>query len=168
MVATPPQTDTYSTALDIFDRTHPLRVDVYENLKVTIAGSGGITIGTVDQGLGGLSPWLVQVVPSGTGTNLFASNDSVPYGTETTILSHTVTTPFAISQLIAWGTYDGEFLLRQNGTIVGGGRTSAADRTLNITYTVAPIPTTAGDVILVTILEYGSGLQQFRCNLLGE
>lgn len=35
MVDTPPQTDTYSTALDIFDRTHPLRVDVDENLKVT-------------------------------------------------------------------------------------------------------------------------------------
>lgn len=37
MVATPPQTDTYNTALDIFDRTHPLRVDVDENLKVNIA-----------------------------------------------------------------------------------------------------------------------------------
>jgi hypothetical protein len=35
MVDTPPQTDTYNTALDIFDRTHPLRVDVDENLKVT-------------------------------------------------------------------------------------------------------------------------------------
>jgi hypothetical protein len=35
MVATPSQTDTYSTALDIFDRTHPLRVDADENLKVT-------------------------------------------------------------------------------------------------------------------------------------
>ena len=47
MVDTPPQTDTYSSALDIFDRTHPLRVDAFENLKVTIAGSGGVTIGTV-------------------------------------------------------------------------------------------------------------------------
>ena len=35
MVATPSQTDTYNTALDIFDRTHPLRVDADENLKVT-------------------------------------------------------------------------------------------------------------------------------------
>lgn len=35
MVDTPSQTDTYSTALDIFDRTHPLRVDVDENLKIT-------------------------------------------------------------------------------------------------------------------------------------
>src|SRR6185295_11482477 len=35
MVDTPPQTDTYNTALDIFDRTHTLRVDADENLKVT-------------------------------------------------------------------------------------------------------------------------------------
>ena len=44
MVATPPQTDTYNTALDIFDRTHPLRVDADENLKVvgtfTVVPSG--------------------------------------------------------------------------------------------------------------------------------
>lgn len=61
MVATPPQTDTYNTALDVFDRTHPLRVDVDENLKVTLAGSGSVTIGTVNQGTGGASPWLVNV-----------------------------------------------------------------------------------------------------------
>lgn len=36
MVATPPQTDTYNSALDIFDRTHPLRVDVNENLKTAV------------------------------------------------------------------------------------------------------------------------------------
>lgn len=34
MVDTPSQTDTYGTALDIFDRTHPLRVDAEENLKI--------------------------------------------------------------------------------------------------------------------------------------
>jgi|ERR1019366_5296293 hypothetical protein len=34
MPETPPQTDTYNTALDIFDRTHPLRVDIDENLKI--------------------------------------------------------------------------------------------------------------------------------------
>lgn len=79
MVATPPQTDTYSTALDIFDRTHPLRVDADENLKVTVVGgSGG---GTVDQGAPGALAWpvlnLAQLVPvafdsvvlSPTGTN---------------------------------------------------------------------------------------------------
>src|ERR1700682_3306087 len=94
MPQTPPQTDTYNTALDIFDRTHPLRVDVDENLKVTgtfvttpsgiqdvnivgttiavpvsqsgtwtvnLANEPIIDIGKVDQGTGGLSPWLVNV-----------------------------------------------------------------------------------------------------------
>jgi hypothetical protein len=125
-----------------------------------------IVAGTVAVTQGG--PFAVSIVGSTTGTNLFATTDTVPYGTETVILTHTVTTPFAINELIAWGTYDGEFLIRQNGTIVGGGRTSAADRTLDLVYAAAPIPTTAGDVITVTILEYGPGLQQFRCNLLGE
>lgn len=125
-----------------------------------------IVAGTVAVTQGG--PFAVSIVGSTTGTNLFATTDTVSFGIETTILTHTVTTVFAISQLVAWGTYDGEFLIRVNGTIVGGGRTSAADRTLNLTYTVAPIPTTLGDVIVVTILEYGPGLQQFRCNLLGE
>lgn len=36
MPQTPPQTDTYNTALDIFDRTHPLRVDTDENLKTVV------------------------------------------------------------------------------------------------------------------------------------
>ncbi len=47
MVATPSQTDTYNTALDIFDKTHPLRVDVDENLKVTIEGPVGPVSGTI-------------------------------------------------------------------------------------------------------------------------
>lgn len=55
MVDTPPQTDTYSTALDIFDRTHPLRVDVDENLKVvgtvTTVPSGIQTVAIDQSGL---------------------------------------------------------------------------------------------------------------------
>jgi len=75
---------------------------------------------------------------------------------------------FHIRQIVGWGTYDGEFLIRKNGSIVGGGRTSAADRTLDISYRAGQIPTVNGDVITVTILEYGPGTQQFRVNLLGE
>lgn len=59
-VPTPPQTDTYSTALDIYDHTQPLTVDAANRLYVNAIISGGSsTIGTVDQGLGGSSPWLV-------------------------------------------------------------------------------------------------------------
>jgi len=124
-----------------------------------------IVAGTV--GVTQAGPFSVSIIGSSTGKNLFATNDSVPYGVETVILSYTTTGTFSITQVVAWGTYDGEFLIRQNGTIVGGGRTSAADRTLNVTYE-SPVPTSLGDVITVTILEYGPGLQQFRCNLIGE
>lgn len=58
MVATPAQTDTYSTALDIFDRTHPLRVDIDENLKVVLSA------GSINQGAPGPSPWPVVENPS--------------------------------------------------------------------------------------------------------
>jgi hypothetical protein len=63
MPQTPPQTDTYNTALDIFDRTHPLRVDVNENLKVTLAGSN-VNIGIVTQGAAGAQAWAVVNEPS--------------------------------------------------------------------------------------------------------
>jgi hypothetical protein len=105
--------------------------------------------------------------PSPTGFSLFATNDSVPFGIETTILTYNVTSGLYINQIIAWGQYDGEFLVRQNGTIISGGRTSAADRTLNLIYS-EPLHTISGDVITVTILEYGPALQQFRAQLLGQ
>lgn len=61
-VPTPPQTDTYCTALDIYDHTQPLTVDNALRLRVTaILESSSIEIGTVDQGMGGTSPWLVHV-----------------------------------------------------------------------------------------------------------
>ena len=123
-----------------------------------------IVAGTV--GVTQAGPFSVSIVGSTAGINVFASTDTVPSGIETTILSYTTIGTFAVTQVVAWGTYDGEFLIRKNGTIVGGGRTSAADRTLNITYAAA-IPTSIGDVIIVTILEYGPGLQQSRCNLIG-
>jgi hypothetical protein len=125
------------------------------------SGSTSVTQGTI--------PWIVAEAPSPTGVTLFATSDTVPSGIETTILSYTVAPAiFHIRQVVGWGTYDGEFLIRKNGTIVGGGRTSAAERTLNILYAAGQIPTVSGDTITVTILEYGSGLHQFRVNLLGE
>ena len=164
MPQTPPQTDTYNTALDIFDRTHPLRVDAEENLRVT----GTFTpSGTQDVNIVSSITLPVTVVSSSTGINLFASSDTVMNGVETTVLSYTTISAFHIGQLVGWGTYDAEFLIRVNGTIVGGGRSSPAERTLDILYSTA-IPAMTGDVITVTVLEYGPGTQQFRINLLGE
>jgi hypothetical protein len=167
MVATPTQTDTYNTALDIFDRTHPLRVDADENLKVT----GNFTFspsGVQDVDITNFpAVQNVSIVPSTTGVNLFGTSDTVTNGFETTILSFTVTTAFHISQLVGWGTYDAEFLIRLNGAIVGGCRSSPSERTISVTYSVAPIAASPTDVITVTVLEYGPDLQQFRVNLLG-
>jgi hypothetical protein len=114
------------------------------------------------------SPLPIVITPSGTGVNIFATNDNIPATIETTLLTYTVVTPIHISQLIGWGTYVGEFLIKKNGVIVGGGRTSAAEQTLDVDYETAPIVTAMGDTITVTILHYGPGLRQFRCNLLGE
>jgi hypothetical protein len=68
MAPIPPPTDVYNQALDIFDKSHPLRVDMDENLKVTIAGSSTIEIGKVDQGNpngGGASSWPVAIDQTG-------------------------------------------------------------------------------------------------------
>jgi hypothetical protein len=128
------------------------------------AGSGGST--TVTQGT---IPWIVAEIPSPTGINLFASSDTVPSGIETTVLSYIVpVSSFNITALIGWGTYVGEFLIHKNGSIVGGGRTSTATQTLFISYGNTPIPSTNGDTIIVTVLQYGPGPRQFRVNLLGE
>lgn len=169
----------------------PVVCDDQGRLIIDLSGST-ITIGEVDQGLPNTlaNAWPVEitdginvlgtalhpinvsgtvtVVPSATGVNLFATNDTVPSGIETVVLTYSPVLPFYLSQFVGWGTYDGEFLVRVNGTIVGGGRTSAADRTLNIIYEVAPVLVSSGATITVTILEYGPGTQQFRVNLLGE
>jgi hypothetical protein len=138
-----------------------LLIDWGRPLDIDGTGSTLVTQGTI--------PWIVAEVPSPTGVSLFASSDTVPSGVETTILTYTVSSAtFHVSQLVGWGTYDAEFLIRKNGTIVGGGRSSPAERTLDILYGDAQIPAVNGDTITVTVLEYGPGLQQFRIHLLGE
>jgi hypothetical protein len=150
--------------------------------------SASITIGEVDQGLPNAigNAWPVEITDgtnvlgtllhpltvtgevsskiATTTINIFATADAT-YGIETTILSYTNIGITWVTQVIGWGQYDGEFLVRINGTIVGGGRNSTADRTLSLKE---PFATTLGDVIIVTILEYGPGTQNFRANLIGQ
>lgn len=138
-----------------------LLIDWGSPLDIDGAGGTLVTQGTI--------PWITAEAPSPTGVTLFATSDTVPNGVETTLLTYLVpTATFHVRQLVGWGTYDGEFLIRKNGGIVGGGRTSAAERTLNLTYAAGQIPAVSGDTITVTILEYGPGMHQFRVNLLGE
>jgi hypothetical protein len=138
-----------------------LLIDWGKPLDIDGAGGTLVTQGTI--------PWIVAEAPSPTGVNLFATSDTVPSGVETTVLSYTVpVASFHVIRLVGWGTYVGEFLIRRNGSIVGGGRTSTATQTLDVSYAVAPIPAVSGDTLTVTVLQYGPGPRQFRVNLLGE
>jgi hypothetical protein len=141
-----------------------LLIDWGKPLDIDGNGGGGSTVVTQ-----GTTPWIVAEVPNPNGISLFASSDTVPSGVETTVLSYTVpVTSFHVTQLVGWGTYVGEFLIRKNGSIVGGGRTSTAEQTLNISYSGGMLPATTGDTLTVTVLQYGPGPRQFRINLFGE
>ena len=169
-----------AAGIDDQDNTHPLNCTEDGTLEVQLSGTD-VPVDVIVENIVPVSQsgtWTVtlaaapvidigevSIIPSPTVVNIFATDDSVGSGVETTILTYTNVGISFVTQLIAWGTYDGEFLIRINGTIRAGGRTSAADRTLQL---IEPISTLLGDVITVTILEYGPGLQQFRCNLIGQ
>lgn len=81
MPQVPPQTDTYNTALDIFDRTHPLRVDADENLKVT----GTFTpFGTQDVNI--ISSVPISVIQSGSWT-VIADQGTTPWTISGSVLN---------------------------------------------------------------------------------
>jgi hypothetical protein len=169
-----------AAGVDDLDNTHPLNCTEDGTLEVDITGTSGGPIEVIVENIVPVSQsgtWTVNLAneptidigevsikPAATTVNIFATADAT-YGVETTILSYTNVGITWVTQVVGWGQYDGEFLVRINGTIVGGGRTSAADRTLQLNQ---PFATIAGDVITVTILEYGPGTQNFRANLIGQ
>lgn len=104
----------------------------------------------------------------GTPVNVFSEVLAL-FATETTILTYSVPVgqTFSITRVIGWGDYDGEFLVRVDGTLMGGGRTSAAERTLHLPYNSGPIVATSGQIITVTIIHYSPAIRLFRANLLG-
>lgn len=104
----------------------------------------------------------------GTPINVFSEVDA-GFATETTILTYTVPASLTlnITRVIAWGDWDGEYLVRIDGVLRGGGRTSVADRTLNIPYDTGPIIATSAQVVTVTITHYDPATKHFRANLLG-
>jgi len=137
---------------------------------VNLATEPTIDIGKVDQGTPGTQPWPVTVTNfpgEGNAVNAFAQVNAAPI-TETTIVSYTVpaTKTFSLAHTISWGDYDGEFLIRVDGTLLGGGRTSAAERTLTLDFEGALVATT-GQVVTVSIIHYAPGIRLFRANILG-
>lgn len=168
-----------AAGVDDLDNTHPLNCTEDGTLEVSLSGTAAPLDVIVDNivPVSQSGTWTVNlateptidigevsVKPSATTVNIFATADA-SYGVETTILSYTNVGITWVTQIVGWGQYDGEFLVRINGTIVGGGRTSAADRTLQLNE---PFPTVMGDAITVTILEYGPAAQNFRVNLIGQ
>ena len=166
--------------VDGLDNTHPLNCTENGTLEVDITGTSGGPVEVIVENIVPVSQsgtWTVNlaneptidigevsILPAPTTINIFATADAT-YGAETTILSYTNVGIDWVMQVIGWGQYDGEFLVRIKGTIVGGGRTSAANRTLQLQE---PFPTILGDVITITVLEYGPATQNFRCNLIGQ
>ena len=113
----------------------------------------------------------VNVITSTPGqpVNVFNRVIGVPSASDQTILTYVVPAgkTFHITQLIAWGDYDGEFLLRVGAVLVGGGRTSGANRTIQLDYQSAPIFAAANSIVTITIRHYASSTESFSANLLG-
>lgn len=104
----------------------------------------------------------------GVKTNLYGTQLTAP-GIETTLISYVVPVgkTFSVTDMIGWGQYDGEFLIKVDGTEVGGGRTSPSFRTLSLSYLNAPITVNAGSGVTVTITQYSTSAETMKANLLG-
>ena len=99
------------------------------------------------------------------------SSALVPYATVTTILSYTV--PAAVTfygtQVIGWGDTCGEFLIKVDGVVVGGGRSTASYPNFIGDYESAPFVATTGQVVTITAEQYqpSMGAYTMKANLMG-
>jgi hypothetical protein len=105
----------------------------------------------------------------GTSINKYAENTTVPAAILTTILTYTVPAgkTLDITGVYGWGQCDGEFLIKVDSVIVGGGWSSPSFRTLRLDYTAAPILANAGQIVTVNVIQYQTSTQDFKANLLG-
>jgi hypothetical protein len=106
---------------------------------------------------------------AGTPVNVFAENTTVPSSILTAILSYTVPAgkTLSITGVYGWGQADGEFAIKVDSVVVGGGWSSPSFRTLHLNYESAPISATAGQVVTVNVTQYQTSTQDFKANLLG-
>jgi len=106
---------------------------------------------------------------AGTPVNVFAENTTVPSSILTAILSYTVPAgkTLSITGVYGWGQADGEFVIKVDSVVVGGGWSSPSFRTLHLDYIAAPIPATSGQVVTVNVTQYQTSTQDFKANLLG-
>ena len=132
--------------------------------------TGVVQAATINNEFGGINVTSTNFGIPGSAFNQFGEVMAPP-GIETAIITYVVTPPivtaFDIINVIGWGDYDGEFLIRIDGILKGGGRSSAAERTIFLPYDLGPIIAHAGQVITVTITHYAPSSRTFRANLMG-
>jgi hypothetical protein len=143
-----------------------VRLTQYRAFHVNLRDSLGNEIASTS---GSLDVNVTNIVSAGTPVNQYAENTTVPSGVLTTILTYTVPAgkTLNIDGMYGWGQADGEFLIKVDSVVVGGGWSSPSFRTLNIDYSSAPIPANAGQVVTINVTQYYSSTQDFKANLLG-
>lgn len=99
--------------------------------------------------------------------NLYGDAQST-YGIPATIINYFIQEGRAVkwTSLIGWGDTSGEFMLFLNGNPMGGARSSAETRTIQVWWD-APIVANPGDLIEVVGCHFSPGLRSLKANLMG-
>lgn len=71
-----------------------------------------------------------------------------------------------INGVILWGDSDGEYIISKNGVQIAGGRTSSANRTLQIDYEAAKFILSYQDTLVVSVIQHELDSQNIHCNLI--
>lgn len=101
--------------------------------------------------------------------NQYSSN-SVPFNTETTILSYVVPTghSFYLDKISVWGDYFCEVLIRDNGVQVDGCRIQCTERFKEMDNKEAPLFVRQGHTLTVSIIHDAVGTVMFHSKILGR
>lgn len=104
--------------------------------------------------------------------NVYGANTVPGGGVETVILTATILvgTTALIETLVAWGDVDASYLLKVDGVIVAGGRTSISEPTLDLNYGKGSIvvkATTVNRIITVTAQQFSNSAHELSANIAG-
>lgn len=153
-------------------------VDHQLSITSVVSGAGGWALksslfDSVGNGLtstsGALNVNVTGVTNAFTPVNIYGEN-LVPVATEVNIVSYSVppTKTFDIKDVIAWGDWDAEILVKVDGSVKGGGRFSPAVRMMSASYDSAPIIALSGQVVTITAVTNSSvATQIIKANLMG-
>jgi hypothetical protein len=144
-----------SSGDEVFPATEATSLSILADLNQFQFSSGALIVTTTGS--------------TGTPVNVYAENTTVPSGILTAILSYTVPAgkTLSITGAYGWGTFNGEYLIKVDSVVVGGGWTTPSNITLRLDYVAAPIPATAGQIVTVNVTHYATSTQDFKANLLG-